>query len=59
MTKEISVQSILKFSEISPIQYDIMGPFKFVPFMQCKHRVFSMKHQINGHITINGQQYIF
>ena len=56
-TKEISVQGVLKFSEISPIQYDIMGPFKFVPFMQCRHRVFSMKYQINGQIMFNGQQF--
>lgn len=58
-TKEIKVQGILKFNEISPIKYDIMGPFKFVPFMQCRHSIFSMKHQINGQITLNGQQYIF
>lgn len=58
-TKEISVQGVLKFSGIFPIHYDIMGPFKFVPFMQCRHSIFSMKHQINGYITINGQQYIF
>lgn len=58
-TKEISVQGVLKFSEISPIKYDIMGPFKFVPFMQCRHSIFSMKHQINGQIMLNGQQYIF
>ncbi len=36
-----------------------MGPFKYIPFMQCRHSVFSMKHQINGQIMINGQQYIF
>lgn len=58
-TKEVNVRGILKFSEISPIQYDIMGPFKFVPFMQCKHSIFSMKHQINGQIMLNGHQYIF
>lgn len=58
-TKEIKVQGILKFSEIFPIQYDIMGPFKFVPFMQCRHSIFSMKHHINGQITLNDRQYIF
>ncbi len=58
-TKEISVQGALKFSRLCPIQYDIMGPFKFVPFMQCRHSIFSMKHQTNGQIMLNGQQYIF
>lgn len=36
-----------------------MGPFQFVPFMQCRHSVFSMKHQVNEQITINGQIYKF
>lgn len=58
-TKETSVQGILKFSGISSIKYNIMGPFKFVPFMQCRHSIFSMKHHINGQITLNDRQYIF
>lgn len=32
-TNQLSVQGVLKFNEISPIKYDIMGPFRFVPFM--------------------------
>lgn len=58
-TKEITAKGTIKFYHISPIQYDIMGPFKFVPLMQCKHSVYSMRHRINGQITINGHQYIF
>lgn len=58
-TKEITAQGILKFRQLSPVQYDIMGPFKFVPLMQCRHRIYSMKHQVTGQITLNGQQYIF
>lgn len=58
-TREINVQGSLKFCQFSPIQYDIMGPFKFIPFMQCRHSVYSMQHRINGQITVNGQQYIF
>ncbi len=58
-TKEITAQGILKYTEITPIQYDIMGPFKFVPLMQCRHRVYSMQHRIDGQITVNGQNFIF
>lgn len=58
-TDKLTANGTLKFSKLSPIQYDIMGPFKFVPFMQCRHSVFSMKHRIDGQLTINGQQYIF
>lgn len=49
----------LCFYGLTPIQYDIMGLFKFVPLMQCRHRVYSMRHRINGQITVNGQQYVF
>lgn len=58
-TNDLTAHGILKFSSLSPIRYDIMGPFKFVPFMQCRHSVFSMKHLVNGKITVNGQTYEF
>ena len=56
---DLTAHGILKFSSLSPIRYDIMGPFQFVPFMQCRHSVFSMKHQVNGQIAINEQIYKF
>lgn len=55
----LSANGTLHFHDLSPIQYDIMGPFKFVPLMQCRHSVYSMRHRINGQITVNGQQYVF
>ncbi|MCI7804395.1 MAG: tocopherol cyclase family protein [Oscillospiraceae bacterium] len=56
---KLSANGVLRFSGLSPIQYDIMGPFKFVPFMQCRHSVYSMRHRIDGQLTVNGQQYVF
>jgi len=32
-----------------------MGPFRFVPFMECYHGVLSFDHEIEGSITINGR----
>lgn len=58
-TSQLTLQGVLKFNKISPIKYDIMGPFRFVPFMQCRHSVYSMKHQINGQITVNRQIFSF
>lgn len=58
-TPEVSVKGHLKFGQISPLKYDIMGPFAFVPFMECRHHVFSMKHTVNGKVFINGKQYVF
>ncbi|MDE6087849.1 MAG: tocopherol cyclase family protein [Oscillospiraceae bacterium] len=58
-TKQIHAEGVLRFKELTSIRYDIMGPFQFVPFMQCRHRVYSMRHRIDGILTVNGQQYIF
>lgn len=49
----------LFFEQLTPIRYDIMGPFKYVLFMQCRHSVFSMSHKINGEIQVNDQLYKF
>lgn len=58
-TDELTVQGALRFRWLSPIRYDIMGPFKFVPFMQCRHSVYSMSHSIDGKLAINGKRYVF
>ncbi len=56
---DLSANGALCFDDLTPIQYDIMGPFKFVPLMQCRHSVYSMRHRIDGQIIVNGQQYVF
>ena len=53
------VKGRLHFSDLTPIKYDIMGPFQFVPFMECRHSVFSMMHRVDGTLTINGEKYSF
>lgn len=54
-----SVHGVLRFSDRHPLSYDIMGPFCFLPFMECRHSVVSMLHRVNGSLTVNGQQYVF
>jgi len=34
---------------------NIMGPFSFVPFMQCYHGILSMNHTIQGALEIDGE----
>ena len=58
-TPELHAIGDLRFGPFSPLRYDIMGPFRYVPFMQCRHSVFSMKHTVHGEISINGIPYIF
>ena len=56
---ELTIRGRLTFGEYTPLAYDIMGPFRYVPFMQCRHSVFSMKHRVDGRLTINGTEYVF
>lgn len=58
-TEKISIQGVLKFTDFTPLSYDIMGPFRYIPFMQCRHRVYSMAHGIQGHLLINGSEMNF
>jgi len=55
----LKIDGKLCFERLSPISYDIMGPFKFAPLMQCRHSVYSISHKINGEITVNDQLYKF
>ena len=37
----------------------IMGPFSFLPFMECYHGILSMNHSISGELTINKKRINF
>jgi hypothetical protein len=55
-----NLQGNLTFSNISPwpsswYSPGIMGPFSFVPFMECYHGILSMDHRIDGNLHINGE----
>lgn len=58
-TESLDVTGWLRFGKASPIRYDIMGPFCFIPFMECRHSVSSMSHEVNGRLTVNGKIYRF
>ena len=57
--KDLCIKGVLRFSHFSPIQYDIMGWFRWIPFMQCRHSVYSMEHDIEGWVEMNGIKYEF
>lgn len=56
---QLKANGTLQFSNLSPLKYDIMGPFVFVPFMECRHSVYSMGHRVDGTLCINGKDYVF
>ncbi len=53
------LEGALSFGPFTPPRYDIMGPFCFVPFLQCRHSVFSLYHRVNGTLTLNGKSMTF
>lgn len=58
-TPDLSVKGKLDFGCLTPLKYDIMGPFSFVPFLECRHSVWSMRHPVCGTVYINRQKYSF
>ena len=40
-------------------RYHTMGPLRFLPFLECKHTVLSMFHNISGKLIIGGKEYNF
>ena len=53
------VSGILRFGEFAEPGYDIMGPFAFLPGMECRHAVYSMKHTVNGVLRVGQQKLSF
>ncbi|MFP4562108.1 MAG: tocopherol cyclase family protein [Spirochaetia bacterium] len=56
----IEIAGELRYS--NPVEYPvtllspgIMGPYRFVPFMECYHGVVSVDHQLEGSIALNGR----
>lgn len=49
----------LYYSSYHPPRSDIMGPFRYAPFLQCRHSIYSMSHFINGYLDLNGRRIEF
>ena len=56
-TADLSVCGKVRFGSLKPLKYSIMGPFEFLPFMECRHMVYSMRHSICGNLCINGKNH--
>jgi hypothetical protein len=58
-TKGLYMKGNLDYGPFRKPMYDIMGPFRFVPIMECRHSVFSLTHAVNGTVIINDKEYTF
>jgi hypothetical protein len=60
----LSMKGTLRLGPFLPIQKSgpfptIMGPFAYVPLMECYHGVVSMDHALEGTVRINGETFSF
>ena len=56
--QNLNIKGDIKYSNNKNINTDfmhpnIMGPFSYVPFMECNHAILSMNNNANGSIDIN------
>lgn len=54
-TEGLKISGILRFGKSAEPKYDIMGPFRYLPGMECRHAVYSMRHSVDGELEINGE----
>lgn len=48
-----------ELSSENPYMPNIMGPFTYIPNMECNHGVVSMSHEVNGQLLINNETWNF
>jgi tocopherol cyclase len=37
----------------------VMGPYSFVPFMECNHGILSLDHSVSGALAVDGRETLF
>lgn len=57
-SQNLKIYGNIKYSKSKNINANIfapniMGPFSYIPFMECNHAIISMQSNINGYININ------
>ncbi|HWR23563.1 MAG TPA: hypothetical protein VN366_08810 [Feifaniaceae bacterium] len=55
----LEVRGELVYGALARPKYDIMGPFRYLPNMQCRHSVISMAHTVWGKLAVNGEEFLF
>lgn len=63
-TQDLMVSGDIKYSNSINIATNflnpnIMGPFSYIPFMECNHAILTMKSRADGLININNNKMIF
>ena len=56
---DLTLRGKLHYGELTPLESDIMGPFRSMPLMECRHRVISMRHTVQGRLNYQGETLVF
>lgn len=64
VSEKLKVSGQVSFKNLTPIERslwmpNIMGYFSYLPFMECNHGLLSMNHDLQGSLTINGENIDF
>lgn len=57
-TPQLSLIGKIGYRNLTPIRYDIMGPFRIFA-MECRHEIVSMRHRLEGSVLLNGTEIDF
>lgn len=53
---DMIIRGRLSYGRLTMLKSDIMGIFRYVPWMECRHGVVSMDHNVTGNVEINGEK---
>jgi tocopherol cyclase len=56
---KIRMTNLVEYSSGRLINTGIMGPYRFVPFMECYHGVASLSHSLQGKLVIDNEVHDF
>lgn len=51
---DVRVRCNIKYGKKTPLDSHIMGPFQYLPKMECNHDVLSLSHDIDGFLEVDG-----
>ena len=57
--KDLVLKGCLEIDMLRPLKKPVMGPFEHIPFMECKHKIISMYHNVSENLFINGEAISF
>ncbi len=56
---DLTFKGNIMLGEFHPLRKKVMGPFSHIPFMECRHNIYSMYHTLSGSVEYNCINYSF